>query len=431
LHSTSEAGDAETGKLAKSIKRSAFFIRQIPPSLSPMSLSLCMIVKNEATQLARCLSSAQGIVDEMIVLDTGSTDETISLAQSFGAQVHCFPWNNNFSEARNECLKYATGDWVLVLDADEMLAPEIVPQLQQVIRQEQAIVVNLIRQEVGAVQSPYSLVSRLFRRHPRIWFARPYHAMVDDSVADLLQQEPHWQIINLPDVAILHYGYEPGTIASRDKLQKAKKMMEGFLASHPHDPYVCSKLGALYVQMGELQQGITLLNRGLQSPASPPILYELHYHLGIAHSRAPNLPKAEQHYRSALEQPILESLKLGAYNNLGSLLLNKGELSGAKNCFEQAITIDPNFAIGHCNLGMTLKAMGQMIQAIDHYQQAITLNPAYAEAHQNLGVVLLKLGKVPESLHAFQQAIDLHQQSNPAEATRLRQGLQAMGFLRG
>ena len=408
-----------------------------------MSLSLCMIVKNEAEQLPRCLDSVQEVVDEMIVLDTGSSDDTVSIAQSFGAQVQFFPWNNSFAEARNECLKYATGDWVLVLDADEVLAPGIAPQLQQMIQQNQAIVVNLVRQEIGAVQSPYSLVSRLFRRHPQIRFTRPYHAMVDDSVADLLQQEPQWQVINLPDVAILHYGYEPGTIASRDKLQKARITMEGFLATHPNDPYVCSKLGALYVQMNELQQGIALLKRGLQpsspdsllpasSPLSPPISYELHYHLGIAYSRSHNaeadLTEAEQHYRTALQQPILESLKLGAYNNLGSLLLNKGDLSGAKNCFEQAITIDPNFAIGHCNLGMALKAVGQLVQAIDHYQKAISLNPTYAEAHQNLGVALLKLGSVPESLAAFQRAIDLHQRSNPLEAARLQQGLQAMGF---
>lgn len=404
-----------------------------------MSLSLCMIVKNEAEQLPRCLGSVLEVVDEMIVLDTGSTDDTVSIAQSFGAQVQFFPWNNSFAEARNECLKYATGDWVLVLDADEVLAPEIAPQLQQIIQQEQAIVINLVRQEIGAVQSPYSLVSRLFRRHPKIRFARPYHAMVDDSVADLLQQEPQWQVINLPDVAILHYGYEPGTIASRDKLQKARTTMEGFLATHPDDPYVCSKLGALYVQMNELQQGMALLKRGLRPPSphsslpesshlSPPISYELHYHLGIAYSRAQNPLQAEQHYRIALQQPILESLKLGACNNLGSLLLNKGDLKGAKDCFEQTIAIDPNFAIGHCNLGVVLKAIGQLVQAIDHYQKAIALNPTYAEAYQNLGVALLKLGRVPESLAAFQQAIDLHQKSNPAEATRLRQGLQSMGF---
>jgi tetratricopeptide (TPR) repeat protein len=394
-----------------------------------MTLSFCAIVKNEAENLPRCLKSVQSVVDQIVILDTGSTDQTVTIAQSFGAEVHHFPWNNSFADARNQALKYVTGDWVLVLDADEVLNPPIVPSLQQAMGQPQAIVINLIRQEIGAVQSPYSLVSRLFRRHPDVYFSRPYHAMVDDSVAALLQREPHWQVINLPDVAILHYGYEPGTIASRDKLQKARQTMEGFLAAHPQDPYVCAKLGALYVQMGDVTQGLALLLQGLQSgQGDPPVLYELHYHLGIAYRQSGNLSLAEQHYRTALHQPILDRLKLGAQNNLGSLLLAQGNLNGAQQCFETVVRLDPALAIGHHNLGMTCKAIGQFVAAIDHYQQAIRLKPDYAEAYQSLGVVWLKLGRVSESLAAFQQAIDLHQPHNPSEADRLRRGLQEMGF---
>jgi len=79
-------------------------------------VSLCMIVKNEETYLPRCLSSIKDIVDEIIIIDTGSSDRTIEIAKSFGAQVHYFQWNNNFGEARNESLKYATKDWILILD---------------------------------------------------------------------------------------------------------------------------------------------------------------------------------------------------------------------------------------------------------------------------------------------------------------------------
>ncbi|GAB4373528.1 MAG: hypothetical protein Kow00121_16900 [Elainellaceae cyanobacterium] len=224
-----------------------------------------MIVKNEASQLARCLDSVKAVVDELVVVDTGSTDETIAIAKAFGAQVEQFTWCNDFSVARNESLKYASGDWILVLDADEVLSAQIVPQIQQVMQQPQILVANLVRQEVGAAQSPYSLVSRLFRKHPALQFSRPYHAMIDDSVTRLLAQEPQWQVVDLAEVAILHYGYTPGAIASRAKLQMAKTTMEGFLAMHPNDPYVCSKLGALYVQMGEVQPGIQLLERGLSN----------------------------------------------------------------------------------------------------------------------------------------------------------------------
>jgi tetratricopeptide (TPR) repeat protein len=387
-----------------------------------------MIVKNEAENLPRCLSSVQAVADQLVVLDTGSTDTTIAIAKSFNAEVYQFTWVNDFSAARNQALQYVTGDWVLVLDADEVLVPEVVPTLRLAMQQEKALVINLIRQEIGATQSPYSLVSRLFRRHPKIYFSRPYHAMVDDSVAALLQTEPEWQVINCSDVAILHYGYEPGTIASRNKLEQARTTMEGFLAAHPDDAYVCSKLGALYVEMNDWQQGVRLLERGAAAEAEPPVRYELHYHLGIAYTRLQNPERAEQHYRLAIQQPVLEQLKLGAYNNLGGLLKAKADLAGAATCYEACLAIDPTFAMGHCNLGMTLKAMNQLEAAIAHYQQAIQLNPTYADAYQNLGVALLKVGQVSESLTAFRQAIELHQQQNPAEAARLRQGLAEMGF---
>jgi tetratricopeptide (TPR) repeat protein len=395
----------------------------------PMRLSFCMIVKNEAENLPRCLASVKDVADELIVLDTGSTDRTIAIAQSFGAQVQSFGWTNDFSAARNQALSYVTGDWVLVLDADEVLVTEVVPQLRQAMQQENAIVINLIRHEIGAAQSPYSLVSRLFRRHPALSFSRPYHAMIDDSVAQLLHKEPQWQVINAPDIAILHYGYQPGAIASRNKLETARTTMEGFLAAHPNDPYVCSKLGALYVETDQTARGIKLLQQGLRAKQiDAPVLYELHYHLGIAYSRSQQLTLAEPHYRQAIAQPILDSLKLGAYNNLGSLLQAQGNLAAAQALYEQTIAIDPTFAIGHYNLGRALKASGQLEAAIAHYRQAILLHPDYAEAHQNLGVALLKLGRVPESLQAFSRAIALHDQQNSVEADRLRQGLQQMGF---
>jgi tetratricopeptide (TPR) repeat protein len=403
-----------------------------------MDLTLCMIVKNEEASLPQTLSSVKDIVDEMVILDTGSTDRTTEIATDFGARVYHFDWCNDFSAARNEALKYVQGKWVLVLDADEVLTPEIKPEIRQAIktdsRQDSStahrLVINLVRQEVGASQSPYSLVSRLFRNHPEVHFSRPYHAMVDDSVTQLLQREPDWQIISLPTVAILHYGYQPGAIAALDKYTRARTAMEGFLATHPDDPYVCNKLGALYIQMGQVSEGIELLERGLKStPLEAPVLFELHYHLGNAYTRLKHLNSAVVHYKTAIQQPILPQLKLGAYNNLGNLLLSAGDLATAKTVYETTLKIDPSFAAGHNNLGMTLKALGKMDNAIASYQQAIQLNPNYADAYQNLGVVLLKIGKVPESLSAFKKAIALHEeQNNPTEAQRLRQGLKDVGF---
>ncbi|MBW4667812.1 MAG: tetratricopeptide repeat protein [Cyanomargarita calcarea GSE-NOS-MK-12-04C] len=395
-----------------------------------MKLSLCTIAKNEEAALPKCLGSVRNVVDEIIVLDTGSGDRTVEVAKQFGAKVYHYQWCNDFSAARNEALKYVTGDWILVLDADETLTAEIVPQIKEVIESPEYLLINLVRHEVGAEQSPYSLVSRLFRNHPNICFSRPYHALVDDSVSSIILREPNWEVGYLQRVAILHTGYQQSAIAEQNKYVKAQTAMEGFLATHPSDPYVCSKLGALYVQVGKVSEGIELLQRGIASKlTNDDILYELHYHLGIAYSKNQDPQQAVFHYQIATKLHIHPLLKLGAYNNLGNLIKEKGDLRGAKTAYEITLRIDPSFAIGHYNLGMTLKQEGLFAEAIASYQQAIKLNPYYAEAYQNLGVVLLKLGQVPSSMTAFKNAIALHEKQNPDEALRLRSGLQEMGFL--
>ena len=85
------------------------------------TISLCMIVKNEGHNLHRCLQSVQGFVNQIIVVDTGSEDNTVEIARSYGAEVHFFEWCDDFAAARNHSLSFATGDWILVLDADEKL----------------------------------------------------------------------------------------------------------------------------------------------------------------------------------------------------------------------------------------------------------------------------------------------------------------------
>ena len=313
-----------------------------------MKVNLCMIVKNEESKLSKCLSSAKKFVNEIVILDTGSTDKTVKIAQGYGAKIHHFEWCNDFSAARNEALKYVTGDWVLILDADETLAPEIIPQLREAIQREEYLLINLVRDEIGAAQSPYSMVSRLFRNHPEIRFSRPYHALVDDSISEILRKEPQWQIGYIQGIAILHSGYQQNEITKKNKLVKAQATMEEFFANNPDDAYVCSKLGALYMDLGKIPQGIQLLSKGVSvSGENYDVLYELYYHLGIAYTRLKNYPQAIEHYQAAIKLPIYPIIKLGAYNNLGNLLKEKGDLKGAKTAYETTIKIDPSFVTFH------------------------------------------------------------------------------------
>lgn len=85
------------------------------------SLGVCMIAKNEGSRLDACLGSIHGLVDEIILVDTGSTDNTIEIAKKYGAKVYEHPWENDFAKARNYSLDYSTTDWILILDADEVV----------------------------------------------------------------------------------------------------------------------------------------------------------------------------------------------------------------------------------------------------------------------------------------------------------------------
>ncbi|MBD2100468.1 tetratricopeptide repeat protein [Leptolyngbya sp. FACHB-261] len=396
---------------------------------SPL-LSFCAIVKNEVQQLAGCLESVRGVADELIVLDTGSTDGTPELAAQLGAQVFHFPWCDDFAIARNQSLSYAKGQWVLVLDADETLLPEFVPTLRTLLAQTDYLAFNLVRQEVGASQSPYSLVSRLFRNRPDVCFSRPYHAMIDDSVAEVLARQPQLKVATVPQVAIAHTGYSRANLQARDKLNFAARLMESYRAKHPQDPYVCSKLGALYVEAGDLERGIDLLDRALAGqPDNPQIQFELHYHRAIAASQQGDWAGAAHHYQQALALPVLEPLKLGAYLNLSSLLHKQGNFQGAIGLCEKALAVDPQFANAYYNLGLALKATGKLVEASRAYQRAIELEPEHANAYQNLGVVLMHRGQLAQAAQVFSRAIELHQaQNRPQAAEQLRQGLQGLGM---
>jgi tetratricopeptide (TPR) repeat protein len=402
-----------------------------------MTLSLCMIVKDEAAQLGKCLQSVGDRVDEIIVVDTGSQDETRAIAQKAGAKVFDFEWQDDFAAARNYSLDQATGDWVLVLDADETLTAAGQALVEQVqtgtaigeIPLDNLLLVALTRYEIGADQAPYSAVTRLFRRRPEVRFSRPYHETVDDAVAAVMAQAPQWQVTLVSEVAIAHTGYQASAIAQRDKFTRAQTLMERYFADHPSDAYIANKLGALYGQAGDWAKARPLLNQGLASGTADPLTtYELHFHLGLADRSVKQFTEAEAHYRTALAQSIPEVFKLGAYINLGSLLKQQKKYIEATELFEKATQVAPEFAVAHYNLGVAQRNRGYLDPAIAAYKKAIALQPDYAEAHQNLAVALFKLGKLPESLRSFQKAIAIYQRTNPDMAFHLQQSIRDLGL---
>jgi tetratricopeptide (TPR) repeat protein len=386
-------------------------------------LSLSMIVRDEAERLEACLLSVRDFVDEMVVVDTGSVDATPAIAERLGAQVRQLSWPGDFAPARNQALEWVSGDWVLVLDADEQLRPEAMAPLRALMAQPDVLLINLLRHERGAAQSPYSNVSRLFRRHPEIRWSRAYHAMVDDSVAEILQREPHWRIADCPEPALIHDGYRPELLAQGDKAQRLRQAMEAELIDDPNDAYACAKLGSLEVAEGNRERGLALLQRGLEHcPANAqPERYELLLHLAIA--RAEQDPAAATGlYRQALALPLAPRLTLAARLNLAALLLHQGQLAEAEALCRQATALAPEIGLGWYNLGLIRRRLGAIGGALEAYREARRLSPEHPETHQNLAVALLLGGDIEGARGSFRQAIALlRQQDRTVEAARLQQ----------
>ncbi|MFM7085969.1 MAG: glycosyltransferase [Cyanobium sp.] len=384
-------------------------------------LSLAMIVRDEEDGLQACLESVIGFVDEMVVVDTGSRDGTVAIAERCGARVHHLSWPGDFAPARNHSLELAEGEWVLVLDADEQLLPEARAPLQALMADPDALLITLLRLEEGAAQSPYSSVSRLFRRHPAIRWSGAHHAMVDDSVAALISREPHWRVLQCPTPALRHGGYRAEKLADGRKARRLREAMQAELRQRPADPYACAKLAGLELSEGRSRRALALLRRGLAAcpPTATAERYELLLHLGLALADS-DPPQARRHYRDALALPLDPRLQLGALLNLAALELRHGSAAEALQLARQVTTTAPDLALGWYNLGLIQRQRGALAEAIAAYQRAIALAPDHAATHQNLAAASLLAGDIAAARQGFRRAIALlRAQGQTSEADNL------------
>jgi tetratricopeptide (TPR) repeat protein len=169
------------------------------------TLSFCAIVKNESQNLDRCLASVKPYVDELVIVDTGSTDETIAIAQQYGAKVSRFEWCDDFAIARNHACALASGDWILTLDADEELEvsqENWTAQLEGAPENIVAFSIGLrdVNDEVTEMQTP-----RLFRNLPSVQYRDRYHEYLTHEGQALSASHP--LVKSIDGVGIIHYGY--------------------------------------------------------------------------------------------------------------------------------------------------------------------------------------------------------------------------------
>jgi GT2 family glycosyltransferase/tetratricopeptide (TPR) repeat protein len=216
------------------------------------TISLCMIARDESGSLERCLESARGFVDEIIVVDTGSRDTTIAVAERCGARVYRFPWQDDFSLARNESLKHAIGEWVLVLDADEELPPETAQNLRRLACDDvEAWTFTIISpcppDRPGQQEKHPGL--RMFKNRGAYLFEGRVHEQIRPSI---IRANPGAVILHSGAV-ILHHGYARDAKQRREKTLRNISILKQELAARPDDPFQNYNLGLSYYALGDLE----------------------------------------------------------------------------------------------------------------------------------------------------------------------------------
>ena len=232
-----------------------------------MKLSACVIVKNEEKNLPQWLSSMAQLADEMIVVDTGSEDNTKSLAHQAGAKVFDFTWVDDFAAAKNFAIEQATGDWILFLDADEYFAPETMGLVRDVIRKRAknnkvavllCRLINIDSDRNNRVIDTF-IQARIFRRLPSIRYAGRIHEQLTNTAKRM-------EMVYTKDLLIYHTGYSSSIMQA-----KAKRNLPILLAQEAEAkdekqreklyPY----LADVYNSLGEYEKAIEYARYGIEA----------------------------------------------------------------------------------------------------------------------------------------------------------------------
>jgi glycosyltransferase involved in cell wall biosynthesis/SAM-dependent methyltransferase len=216
------------------------------------SLSVCLIVKNEEKVLAQSLKSVHDTAQQLIVVDTGSSDRTVEIAKEFGAEIHSHKWSNDFSAARNAALEHATGDWVLILDADEELPAAQHAKLCADIKNAGVMAYRLPLVNVGQEAEGQSFVPRLFRNAPGAFFVGRIHEQVFPSLVPPCKS---WGLkTGMGTAQILHHGYSKETM--HGKVARNLPLLRQACEENPHDMNLAMNLGLELVRSEKLAEGL-------------------------------------------------------------------------------------------------------------------------------------------------------------------------------
>ncbi|MCX7875602.1 MAG: glycosyltransferase [Melioribacteraceae bacterium] len=296
-------------------------------------ISLCMIVKNEEKYLSECLESVKNIVDEIIIVDTGSTDNTIDIAKNYNAKVFHFDWINDFSAARNFSISQATGNWILYLDADERLDASSVSELKRLTNQKQKTAYNCI---VRNIDSTYghdnsNRYPRLFPNNEGIKFEGKVHEQISNSLL-----ENKIDLINA-NIIIVHIGYD---ITLEEKKKKAERNLTLLLQefSINKSPYIAYQLGLTYQIINDVDNALNYLRIAAEN-------VKLERNLRAICFTQMAFINHQNHKVQEAERNILLSLKLDerqpfSYYLASKISLRKNELTLAEEKCKRAYLLN-------------------------------------------------------------------------------------------
>ncbi len=258
-----------------------------------LDLTLYLIVKNEEIHLEQCLSSFQGIWKNLLIVDTGSTDRTKEIATKYGARILDFEWIKDFSAARNFALENIESEWVMMVDADDIIEEDDKAQLIDEFSK------NVPKHDVTMMAYIYhgdKNNQKLVHYFPRIWKAQNgyrYHRPIHEAL-DHNEKGAHVQFLEIP---IIH----AKKIDHRLSIDRNLEMLNQHLKQNPQDDLSLLYLGLEYQDLGDLETANQYFQKCIEAKPSDLLrIYEVHTRRGVNHMKLGKIIEARQDFEKAI-----------------------------------------------------------------------------------------------------------------------------------
>jgi glycosyltransferase involved in cell wall biosynthesis len=353
---------------------------------SGIMLSLCMIVKNEESTLKNCLDSIAPFVDEIIIVDTGSTDSTKTIALKYTEKVYDFIWCDNFSKARNFSISKASNDWILVLDSDEIIVKINRDDVFEFIDNEynNGIVGRIERinmlEDSNNSKKYIERINRLFNKK---YFK--YDGIIHEQIVSINQKSYNTELV---DIRAEHIGYTKEVLNKTNKLKRNIELLNKAVENKEDDPYLYFQLGKSYFMLKDFNRCCNYFEKALN--------FELDYNLEYVEDLVETYGYALVNSGKCIDALYLEQYETYYKNSpdfyfmIGIIYMNNAEFSKAVESFLQCTKFSYGKVEGvtsflaYYNIGVIYDVLGFREQAIDYYKLCGFYEPAVKRLREQM-----------------------------------------------